>query len=45
MSIVKALWGLGWVLALVAALYAIERPFQEYPSVEYGFVPLPPDWN
>jgi len=31
--------------SLFAALYA-QRPFREYPSVEYGeSIPLPPDWQ
>jgi hypothetical protein len=36
---------LGWALALVGALCAFQRPFREYPSVEYGYQPLPPDWQ
>jgi hypothetical protein len=33
------------VLVLVSALFA-QRPFREYPSVEYGdSTPLPPDWQ
>ena len=27
-----------------SALYA-QRPFREYPSVEYGVSPIPPDWQ
>jgi len=30
---------------LYGAVYAFQRPFREYPSVEYGFQPLPPDWK
>jgi len=30
--------------ALYGALFA-QRPFREYPSVEYGYFPLPPDWQ
>ena len=29
-------------LVLVGALYA-QRAFREYPSVEYGYMPVPPD--
>jgi hypothetical protein len=39
--------GCAFVLAglLFGALYA-QRPFREYPSVEYGeSIPLPPDWQ
>ena len=32
-------------LAFVGVLFA-QRPFREYPSVEYGeSTPLPPDWQ
>jgi len=41
----KALGGLGCVLALVVAVSAFQRPFKEYPSVEYGYMQLPPDWK
>ena len=30
---------------LYGAVYAFQRPFREYPSVEFGFEPLPPDWK
>ena len=45
MSVVKALVGIGCALFLAAALYAFQRPFREYPSVEYGYMQLPPDWK
>ncbi len=45
MRIIKATWGLGCLFVLAAALYAFQRPFREYPSVEYGYVQLPPDWK
>src|ERR1039458_9698237 len=34
-------------LALFGTLYAFQRPFREYPGVEYqlGTIPLPPDWQ
>ena len=33
-------------LALIGALYAFERPFRVYPSMEpYDNIPLPPDWQ
>ena len=45
----QALWRSGCALVfagtLLGALYA-QRPFREYPSVEYGeSVPLPRDWH
>src|ERR1700740_2591971 len=49
MSAARILWrsacALVFIGTLFAALYA-QRPFREYPSVEYGeSVPLPPDWQ
>jgi hypothetical protein len=41
----KAVWPLLFGLILVAVLCAYQRPFREYPSVEYGWQPLPPDWR
>jgi hypothetical protein len=32
-------------LALIGALYAFQRPFREYPGVEYTKFPLPPDYK
>src|SRR5579863_10593707 len=37
-------------LAVCALLFTtlwcgFHRPFREYPSVEYGYAPLPPDWQ
>jgi hypothetical protein len=26
-------------------LYAFQRPFKQYPGIEHGEEPLPPDWN
>ncbi|HUA87231.1 MAG TPA: DUF4159 domain-containing protein [Bryobacteraceae bacterium] len=33
------------VLILAGALYAWQRPFRQYPGVEYENFPLPPDWQ
>jgi len=44
-GIIKVLRGAACALVLGAALYAFQRPFREYPSVEYGYMPLPPDWK
>jgi hypothetical protein len=33
------------LLGLAGALYAFQRPFRQYPSVEYGEFPLPPNWQ
>jgi hypothetical protein len=32
-------------LAIVSAAYAFQRPFREYPGIEYDNFPLPPDWQ
>src|SRR6202163_1500600 len=49
MSAARILWRSACAIifsgTLFAALYA-QRPFREYPSVEYGeSLPLPPDWR
>jgi hypothetical protein len=33
--------------ALIGALYAFQRPFREFPGIEYslGSIPTPPDWQ
>lgn len=35
----------GCGLALLGGLYAFQRPFREFPAVEYNDFPLPADWN
>jgi hypothetical protein len=32
-------------LTLLTALYAFQKPFRQYPAVEYYDFPLPPDWQ
>ena len=32
-------------LALIGAVSAFQRPFREYPGVEYDDFPLPPNWR
>jgi hypothetical protein len=42
----KAFWRLCCGLALIGALFAWQRPFRVYPSLEpYDDVPLPPDYQ
>ena len=41
----KALLALACAFFLAGVLYAAQRPFREYPSVEYGSPPLPADWQ
>jgi hypothetical protein len=40
-------FGLGCLAAVAGTVVAFERPFREYPGMEYrvGAIPLPPDWN
>ena len=45
MRILKAWWLLGCAFFLVGAAYAYQAPFKEYPSIEHGEPPLPPDWQ
>jgi hypothetical protein len=33
------------IAALVSSVYAFQRPFREYPAIEYNDFPLPPDAN
>jgi Domain of unknown function (DUF4159) len=46
MIIRKLVW-LGAALAVLGTLYGFQRPFREYPGVEYrlGTISLPPDWQ
>ena len=32
-------------MAFVGAVYAFQRPFREYPGVEYENFPVPQDWK
>ena len=42
----RAFWLLGGGLVLIGAMYAFQRPFRVYPSMEpYDNVPLPPDYQ
>jgi hypothetical protein len=47
MTFQRGLWPVAAsALALIGALYAFERPFRVYPSMEpYDNIPLPPDWQ
>src|SRR5208283_983713 len=40
----KALYGAGLGVASLAALYAFQRPFRQFPGVEYENFEVPPDW-
>src|ERR1700753_2119199 len=41
----KALWRVSLALALVGGLYAFQRPFHQYPGVEYFQFDVPADWD
>lgn len=41
----KVLRRLGCALTLAGALYAFQRPFRQYPGVEYDNFETPPDWQ
>src|SRR6185369_6508804 len=43
MSFRRICWRLLGCLAFLGALYALQRPFREYPGVEYSDFPLPVD--
>ena len=45
MYIRKLLWRIGFWAACLGTLYAFQRPFREYPGVEYDGMPPPPDWQ
>ena len=45
MSFRKALWSFGCGLGLLGALYASQRPFREFPGVEYFSFERPADWE
>ena len=41
----KLFLGVGCSLTFLGALYAVQRPFRQYPGVEYTHFELPPDWK
>src|SRR5260370_37791947 len=42
----RALGLVGCGLVVIGALYAFQKPFRVYPSMEaYDDIPLPPDWQ
>lgn len=45
MSIRKLVFRILCVLLCLGTLYAFQRPFRQYPGVEYFDMPLPPDWQ
>ncbi len=45
MNFRRLLWQSGCVLALVGTVYAFQRPFHQYPGVEYTDFEVPPDYQ
>src|SRR6516165_10648416 len=47
MTLRKAVWRLGCSLTFIGVLCAFQRPFREFPGIEYnlGEIPTPPDWQ
>jgi Domain of unknown function (DUF4159) len=45
MNVRKASCWLGCAFVLIGGLYAFQRPFKQYPGVEYFSFELPPDWQ
>jgi hypothetical protein len=45
MNVRKASCWLGCAFVFIGALYAFQRPFKQYPGVEYFSFELPPDWQ
>ncbi len=41
----KALWGVACGVGFLSALYAFQRPFRQYPGVEYENFETPFDWR
>ena len=41
----RALYGAGLGVASLAALFAFQRPFRQFPGVEYENFEVPQDWN
>jgi hypothetical protein len=45
MRLLRILAALSGAIIIFAALCAAQRPFRPYPSIEYGNMPLPADWQ
>src|SRR5205823_3924447 len=41
----KLRWIAGGTLIFLGTLCAFQRPFREYPGIEYNDFPLPADWQ
>jgi hypothetical protein len=45
MNLRRIVCGLGSAFVCLGGLFAFQRPFREYPGVEYNDFATPPDWN
>ncbi|HWB83148.1 MAG TPA: DUF4159 domain-containing protein [Bryobacteraceae bacterium] len=45
MKTAKVWWRVGCGFLALGALFAFQRPFRQFPGVEYYNFPLPPDWQ
>src|SRR6185503_16089835 len=41
----KVLWLSGGLIAVLGTVHAFQRPFREYPGMEYNDFALPSDWQ
>ena len=41
----RTAWCAGGVALIAGTLFAFQRPFREYPGIEYNDFPLPPDYQ
>ena len=41
----RSILTLGCAIVVLGAYCWAQKPFREYPSIEYGTLPLPPDWQ
>src|SRR5258707_65928 len=45
MSFRKACWPVGSVFVLLSTMFAFQRPFRQFPGVEYSNFETPADWE
>ena len=45
MGLRRVLFGTGLGIASLAAVFAFQRPFHQFPGVEYEEFEVPPDWR
>ena len=45
MGLRRSAWVISGLALLVGGLFAFQRPFRQFPGVEYEDFPVPPDWQ